>query len=172
MGGRPGVLSARYGGPTADWAQRRALLLAETTRLPATAGARRVWFCALTGCPDGSQVAARADLDGRIAHEERGDGGFSYDAVFEYADGRTFAELSEVEKNAVSHRACAVAALGAQAQGITAALTASRYEPPSFTSYSPGSNVNTCLPLEGQRHAKRTAFDTGPANERPCQMPV
>ncbi len=110
LGGRPGVLSARYAGKDATWAQRRALLLAETE---AAGGVREARFvCALHYVDaTGTEVGVLANLAGTVAREERGEGGFSYDAVFEYADGRTFAELSEEEKNAVSHRALAVAAL-------------------------------------------------------------
>jgi XTP/dITP diphosphohydrolase len=49
-------------------------------------------------------------LEGRIAREERGSGGFGYDAVFE-VDGRTLAEIPEGQKNLISHRARALAAL-------------------------------------------------------------
>jgi XTP/dITP diphosphohydrolase len=148
LGGRPGVLSARYGGAGATWADRRRLLLADTaaavtsapsatvTSAPSatvtsdssasvtsdssssltsdayrTARAAR-FVCALHWVPaDGPETAVESSFAGFVAHEERGDGGFSYDAIFELNDGRTFAELSESEKNAISHRARAVAAL-------------------------------------------------------------
>ncbi len=105
MGGRPGVLSARYGGADASWTERRRLLLAE---LAATgSNDRRARFvCALhyVGA-DGREVAVMASYVGDIAESERGDGGFSYDAIFVGSDGRTFAELSEAEKSRTSHRA-------------------------------------------------------------------
>ena len=148
LGGRPGVLSARYGGAGATWADRRRLLLADTaaavtsapsatvTSAPSatvtsdssasvtsdssasvtsdayrTARAAR-FVCALHWVPaDGPETAVESSFAGFVAHEERGEGGFSYDAIFELNDGRTFAELSESEKNAISHRARAVAAL-------------------------------------------------------------
>ena len=52
-------------------------------------------------------------MKGRIAEAERGSRGFGYDAVFvpDDGDGRTFAEMSDAEKNAISHRARAFAAL-------------------------------------------------------------
>ena len=53
---------------------------------------------------------AEGTLEGRIAVDERGSGGFGYDPVFELADGRRMAELSMAEKNAISHRARAVRA--------------------------------------------------------------
>ncbi|GAC1618837.1 MAG: RdgB/HAM1 family non-canonical purine NTP pyrophosphatase [Vulcanimicrobiaceae bacterium] len=109
--GRPGVLSARYGGD-ATWADRRAMLLAEVAAAaPASRAARFV--CALHYiAADGTEIAVEATLDGSIAETERGDGGFSYDAIFRPdGDVRTFAEYPEVEKNACSHRALAVARL-------------------------------------------------------------
>jgi XTP/dITP diphosphohydrolase len=112
LGGRPGVLTADYGGAGLSWSERRRMLLDE---LAATGGAdRRARFvCALHFIgPDGGEVAAAAHVDGEIAPEERGELGFSFDPVFFYPPaGRTFAELSAAEKNRVSHRARAAAAL-------------------------------------------------------------
>lgn len=107
LNGGPGVLSARFGGPGATWAERRDLIVAAADR----AGVRDARFvCALHYiAPDGSEVAVRANLTGSIPEVERGDGGFSYDAVFVYPGrGLTFAEMNEAEKNRVSHRARAV----------------------------------------------------------------
>ena len=109
---RPGVLSARYGAAGASWAERRAELRAE---LEGTGSADRSarFVCALHFIDaEGSEYAAERDVRGEIAREERGDGGFSYDALFLYPPrGLTFAELSETEKNTVSHRAAAALAL-------------------------------------------------------------
>lgn len=107
--GRPGVLSARYGGPTASWADRRAKLLGE---LAANSDRRARFVCALHYiASDGREFAVAGEYAGSIAERERGDGGFSYDAIFIGEDGRTFAEISESEKNRVSHRARAAQAL-------------------------------------------------------------
>lgn len=112
LGGRPGVVSARYGGDSATWSERRRMLLEE---LDATGSADRGarFVCAMHLIDDaGREVSARGEIAGCLAHAERGDGGFSYDAIFELPeDGRTFAELSEEEKNAISHRALAAKAL-------------------------------------------------------------
>ncbi len=109
---RPGVLSARYGAPGASWAERRAELRAELERTGSADRSAR-FVCALHLIDaDGSEYAVERDVRGTIAREERGDGGFSYDALFLYPPrGLTFAELSEAEKNAVSHRAAAARAL-------------------------------------------------------------
>jgi XTP/dITP diphosphohydrolase len=111
LGGRPGVLSARYGGADADWSERRRLLLAEVARAGEDRRARFV--CALhLITQDGTEHTVRAEVEGTLVLCERGTLGFSYDPLFEYPPlGRTFAELSEEEKNGVSHRGRAVRAL-------------------------------------------------------------
>jgi len=120
LGGRPGVLSARYGGEGASWAERRRRLLAETAAAVAggTGGRGARFVCALCWVETGgASLGVVGTLPGLLAREDRGAGGFSYDAIFEYADGRTFAELSEEEKNRVSHRARAVSDLVAALAG-------------------------------------------------------
>jgi XTP/dITP diphosphohydrolase len=107
LGGGPGVLSARFGGPDATWRERRKLVIEAADRT----GQRGACFvCALHYvAPDGAETAVTANVEGEVPAEERGGGGFSYDAVFYYPPlGRTFAELLEEEKNRVSHRAGAV----------------------------------------------------------------
>jgi XTP/dITP diphosphohydrolase len=114
LGGRPGVLSARYGGADAAWPSRRARLCAEMRASGcANRGARFV--CALHMVDaDGAEYAVFEALEGEIAFADRGKAGFSYDPIFLYPPlGRTFGELSEAEKNAISHRARAVRALQA-----------------------------------------------------------
>jgi non-canonical purine NTP pyrophosphatase (RdgB/HAM1 family) len=112
LGRRPGVLSARYGGPAATWPQRRRMLLDE---LAATGSQDRTarFVCALHVVDErGGEHAVVASVDGAIARAERGEGGFSYDALFEYPPlGKTFGELTADEKNAVSHRARAARAI-------------------------------------------------------------
>ncbi len=109
---RPGVLTAFYGGAGLTWSERRHRLLAE---LAATGSDdRRARFvCALHFIDErGREFAALGTVDGQIALEERGALGFSFDPVFAYPPfAKTFGELGEAEKNAVSHRAVAAAAL-------------------------------------------------------------
>lgn len=121
LGSRPGVLSARYGGADASWSKRRAMLLAELAAMKTTDRAAR-FVCALHYiAADGREVGVTGRYTGTIAEHERGDGGFSYDAIFVAARGRTFAEISETEKNGDSHRARAatllIAAVRARAPG-------------------------------------------------------
>jgi XTP/dITP diphosphohydrolase len=112
LGARPGVLSARYGGAAATWAERRRQLLAE---LAATSSRDRSarFVCAMHFvAEDGWEAAASGALDGEIAPYERGEAGFSYDALFVYPPlGKTFGESTAEEKNAVSHRSLAARAL-------------------------------------------------------------
>ncbi len=106
LDGRPGVLSARYGGDDATWPERRTKLLREVA---AAGGQNRSarFVCALHFIgEDGREISITRDVAGHISQSERGESGFSYDSVFEYPSARaTFAELSDEEKNAVSHRA-------------------------------------------------------------------
>ncbi|GAC1567768.1 MAG: RdgB/HAM1 family non-canonical purine NTP pyrophosphatase [Vulcanimicrobiaceae bacterium] len=106
LAGRPGILSARYGGGEATWRQRRHDLLAEIAR-SGSADRHARFVCALHFITaDGREFAVRESLDGSIGTAERGDGGFSYDAIFIPAGfDRSFAEVPAREKNRISHRA-------------------------------------------------------------------
>ena len=115
LGGRPGIRAARFAGPGATYESNRRRLLAELDGVePARRTAR--FRCVCVAClPDGRELAAEGVLEGRITTAPRGGSGFGYDPLFEVEDtGRTMAELSEAEKNAVSHRARAVRALAAR----------------------------------------------------------
>jgi non-canonical purine NTP pyrophosphatase (RdgB/HAM1 family) len=112
LDGRPGVLSARYGGPKLDWPQRRAALLSEMRGVPPfRRDAKFVCVLALVQ-PNGESIVARGEVEGILLDTERGTGGFGYDPLFLYLPlGRSFASLTEKEKNAVSHRRRAANAL-------------------------------------------------------------
>jgi XTP/dITP diphosphohydrolase len=118
LGGAPGVCSARYAGEDVTYADNVAKLIHELAALPDGGGARRARFrtVALTAFPDGSELWAEGVVEGEIASEGRGEAGFGYDPVFvvaraEGGDGRTFAQMSAAEKDAVSHRGRAFRAL-------------------------------------------------------------
>lgn len=115
LGGRPGPHSARYGGPGLDDAGRVAHLLADLAGVRG-AGRRARFVCvAALATPDGGLQAARGECRGRILSAPSGSGGFGYDPVFVPDEasqpGLSMAELSSAEKNRISHRARAVAAL-------------------------------------------------------------
>ncbi len=112
LDGRPGVVTADYGGPGLTWAERRRVVLDELDATGAT-DRRARFVCHLHFiAADGSVITAFGDVEGHIATNDRGASGFSFDPIFEYgSDGRTFAELDAAEKNGLSHRSAAVAAL-------------------------------------------------------------
>lgn len=114
LGGAPGVKSARYAGEHADDADNRARLLDALEGVADRSARFRT--VAIVAFPDGGEMLAEGMTTGTIAVEPRGDGGFGYDPVFvpDGGDGRTFAEMSPDEKNAVSHRGRAFRALATQ----------------------------------------------------------
>ena len=102
LGGAPGVYSARYGGCRTD-PDRIALLLKNL----GDEKNRSAKFVSCIACvfPNGDVLTARGECPGTITSVPRGDGGFGYDPVFELpGTGKTMSELTEEEKNAVSHR--------------------------------------------------------------------
>ena len=105
LGGRPGVLSARYGGESATWEDRRALLLREMNEQPQQARAARFVSCIALVLPDGRTLVARGTLNGSIATASFGGGGFGYDPIFFYEPAQmTLAQMTPAEKNRCSHR--------------------------------------------------------------------
>ncbi len=114
LDGGPGVHTARFAGPDAGYTENVDHLLEVLEgALDRTARFRTV---ALVLTPGEPPVWAEGSVEGRIAEEPRGGGGFGYDPVFipVEGDGRTFAEMSEEEKNAISHRGRAFTALAAR----------------------------------------------------------
>jgi XTP/dITP diphosphohydrolase len=112
LGGRPGVYSARYSGENAtDEANLNKLL----DEVPDDGDRRVAYVCALAYVdPAGVTHVVEGRCEGTLAHEPRGDGGFGYDPAFiptDRDDGRTMAELTPEEKDAISHRGRAARAL-------------------------------------------------------------
>ncbi len=121
LDGRPGLFAARFAGPGATFADNIAKLLAE---LDGVQDRRARWrTVALVSFPDGTDVQAEGTCDGVITEAPRGAGGFGYDPVFvpDEGDGRTLAELSRQEKNALSHRGRAFRALAERLAGVVSA---------------------------------------------------
>jgi XTP/dITP diphosphohydrolase len=108
LGGAPGVRSARYGGEGASDADNLAKLL---TEVPAGSELRYVCALAYVDPVTGEARLFEGECRGLMAAAPRGSGGFGYDPVFLLEDGRTMAELSDAEKDAVSHRGRAARAL-------------------------------------------------------------
>lgn len=119
LGGDPGVRSARYAGEQANDTDNVSRLLEELEAVGAARpDSRRARFrtVVVVGWPDGRRVLANGVVEGFIAESPRGTSGFGYDPVFipDDGDGRTFAEMTADEKNAISHRARALRALASQ----------------------------------------------------------
>jgi XTP/dITP diphosphohydrolase len=113
LGGAPGVHAARYAGADVTYADNVAKLLLELEGVAEADRTARFRTVAIISWPDGSETVAEGVIEGTITIEAKGDGGFGYDPVFRPAgsDGRTFAEMSLSEKQAVSHRGRAFRAL-------------------------------------------------------------
>jgi XTP/dITP diphosphohydrolase len=117
LDGAPGVRSARYAGEPPNDEANVDRVLAELAgrRSPQERRARFVTV-AVAMWPDGREVSAEGSVEGWIAPERRGGGGFGYDPVFvpTESDGRTFGELAERSpdaKHSLSHRGRAFRAL-------------------------------------------------------------
>ena len=119
LGGAPGVHAARYSGPGATTASNVAKLLRELAGVPPARRAARFRTVCVAAWPDGREARAEGVLEGAISEAPRGANGFGYDPVFAPAGGtRTYAELTDAEKNAISHRARAVKALALALAGL------------------------------------------------------
>ena len=103
LNGAPGVYSARYGGEGLDDKGRYMLLLSSLRGAPT----RAAHFACAVACafPNGDTLTAEGRCDGSIAYAPLGEGGFGYDPVFLLpGTGKTFGQLTQEEKSAVSHR--------------------------------------------------------------------
>lgn len=110
LGGDPGPRSARFGGPGLDDAGRTRLLLEKMAGVPEGRRGARYRAVVAVADPGGHVELFEGVFEGRIGYECRGTRGFGYDPVFVTADGRTAAELSDKEKDAISHRGQAMQA--------------------------------------------------------------
>ncbi len=112
LGGEPGIHSARFAGRDATYPEKIAEIRRRLEGVPDAARTCR-FVCAIAVVrPDGSSFTVRGTVEGRIAREMRGDGGFGYDPVFLLPErGLTVAELPSEEKHAISHRGRALRAM-------------------------------------------------------------
>jgi XTP/dITP diphosphohydrolase len=108
LDGRPGVHSARYAGADATYEENVDLLLAELDGVEERAARFRTAIAFVV--PGSEPLVVEGRVDGTITTRRKGDRGFGYDPVFAVGD-RTYAEMSDDEKNEVSHRARALRAL-------------------------------------------------------------
>jgi XTP/dITP diphosphohydrolase len=112
LGGAPGIFSARWAGKHGDDAANLALLLAQLEDIAEPHRAARFVCAAALVTPDGFEHVETGTLEGVLATEPRGTGGFGYDPILvPTGDTRSCAELTPQEKNAISHRGTAFRAL-------------------------------------------------------------
>ncbi|MGN1180902.1 MAG: XTP/dITP diphosphatase [Suilimivivens sp.] len=112
LNGEPGIYSARYLGEDTSYHIKNADLI---KRLDGVEDEKRTarFVCAIAAVmPDGKFFTETGTIEGRIGYEEKGEGGFGYDPIFYVPEyGKSTAELSEDEKNAISHRGKALRAI-------------------------------------------------------------
>lgn len=112
LGGEPGIYSARYLGHDTDYTYKMNCILERLANVPDAQRTARFVAAVAAIFPDGSEHVVRSFMEGRIDHKIRGENGFGYDPFFYLPEfGRTSAEISEEEKNAISHRGKALRAI-------------------------------------------------------------
>ena len=119
LGGEPGIYSARYGGEGLDDPARCRLLLKNMEKVPDDK--RTASFICSLCCiiNDDKIITAEGKVNGKIIYEPRGENGFGYDPLFYYEDyEKTFGEVPDELKNAVSHRANALKNLAEKLKNI------------------------------------------------------
>ncbi|MBI3621170.1 MAG: RdgB/HAM1 family non-canonical purine NTP pyrophosphatase [Nitrospirae bacterium] len=105
LGGQPGLYSARYAGVSVSYADNRRLVLQRLAGRPKAERAARFVCVMVVARPDGGIYSAEGVADGYITEQETGAQGFGYDAIFWVPTaGRTYAELTLEQKQAISHR--------------------------------------------------------------------
>ena len=114
LGGAPGVHSNRWAGPNTTADDRNRLLLERLRDVPDAERAARFRCVIALVDPEGKEHLVDGAVEGRIAHEPEGNGGFGYDPIFTLENGRRMSQLSPDEKNRISHRGVA----GAKAAAI------------------------------------------------------
>ena len=111
LGGRPGVFSARYADTDEKKIEKLLHELMETGSEDRTAH----FVCVICCCfPSGEKIFAYGQCDGSIGYAPRGNNGFGYDPIFFVEGNKTFAELTETQKDAMSHRGKALKELSDQ----------------------------------------------------------
>lgn len=105
LNGEPGIYSARYMGEETPYSIKNANIIGRLEGIPDEKRTAR-FVCAIAAVfPDGQEMVTSGEIEGRIGYEEKGKNGFGYDPIFYVPEfGRTTAELSDEEKNSISHR--------------------------------------------------------------------
>lgn len=118
LNGEPGIYSARYMGEDTSYRIKNANLIERLSGVPDEKRTAR-FVCAIAAAfPDGRVEITEGTIEGRIGYEEKGENGFGYDPIFFVPEYRcTTAELSEEQKNQISHRGKALTAMKAALKG-------------------------------------------------------
>ncbi|MBQ8000465.1 MAG: RdgB/HAM1 family non-canonical purine NTP pyrophosphatase [Ruminococcus sp.] len=111
LSGAPGIYSARFGGEDIPQSHRNELLLSEMQKSNISSRAARFVSSICCVFAEDDIIAVEGVCEGTIAHSPCGDGGFGYDPLFIYEDGRCFGTISGDEKDKVSHRGRSLRAL-------------------------------------------------------------
>jgi XTP/dITP diphosphohydrolase len=113
LGGRPGPRSARFAGEAATDERNLHELIRALKGVPAAGRTARYRCVALLAYPDGREIHAEGVCEGALIAKPRGSRGFGYDPIFVPAGWEyTMAELSDEQKDRISHRGRALRALG------------------------------------------------------------
>lgn len=112
LNGEPGIYSARYLGENTSYHEKNSNLIGRLMGVPDKKRTAR-FVCAIACVlPDGQVLTEEAAIEGQIGYEEKGENGFGYDPIFIVpAYGKSTAELTEEEKNEISHRGKALRAM-------------------------------------------------------------
>lgn len=112
LNNEPGIYSARYMGEDTPYSVKNRNFIDRLQGVPDEKRTARFVCVIAAAMPDGEVFTTKGVLEGRIAHEEKGENGFGFDPIFYVPEyGCTTAELSEEEKNAISHRGKALEAM-------------------------------------------------------------
>lgn len=101
--GWPGVYTARFLGEEATDIQRNEAILEKMKDLEGEERKAKV-VCTVAYYEKGEIIIGTGEIEGKIAKQVRGENGFGFDAIFEIESGETYAEITKVKKNAISHR--------------------------------------------------------------------
>lgn len=112
LNGEPGIYSARYLGKDTSYRVKNANLVQRLEGVPDEKRSAR-FVCAIAAVlPDGRELSKRGTIEGRIGYEEKGLNGFGFDPIFYVPEiGKYTAELSDEDKNRISHRGKALRAM-------------------------------------------------------------
>lgn len=114
----PGIYSARYLGEDTPYDVKNNMIIERLEGIPTEQRTAR-FVCAIAAVlPDGSERTVRQTVEGYIGYEQKGENGFGYDPIFVVPEyGKTTAELTMEEKNAISHRGKALRAIKEELKG-------------------------------------------------------